>query len=384
MKSKVISKGYKMLAAIVALWLCVVCVACNEKDNTPTHTRQTDEGVASCRDIGYTRDTMYLRKDNALYMGLYPQTMVTDSELMDALTSQAGTLPTAEDPYGWTSYQYYIEGSVQDYMWYVDIDYGEETYRGVYFTRYRPSDPMKDDSIDNTYQDDNGYTLDNVYWFRYDPIKWRVLYENDGIALLLCDRVIDSQSYYVAIEDEERIVDEVAVYPNNYQYSAIRVWLNETFYNLAFTQAHKQIIKLSNVDNSEQSTCPVEYLDDISNIFNNGQNGYACADTEDYVFLLSQYEVSAPQYGFVDVFWNGMRRGDTAREMRNTDYVRCQNGMNERDGSHQGNSTWWLRSPAYADGAKVHITNGHGVAIDADWADRTCYGVVPAMWIYVY
>ena len=144
-----------------------------------------------------------------LYFGSYPQTLVMDDALIGVLTSEAGALPTSENSQAWTSYNYYIEGSDEEsFMWYIDLSYDGKKYRGVYFTDYRPWNTMtvSDDSNDRTYQDDNGYykstdTQTNIYWFKYEPIKWRILSEENDEALILCDMIIDSQDYYYSDMD---------------------------------------------------------------------------------------------------------------------------------------------------------------------------------------
>ena len=58
-------------------------------------------------------------------------------------------------------------------MWYIDLEYNGEKYRGVYFNSYR----LNQTTITNvspvssyTYQDDAGYSLNTAYWFKYEPI----------------------------------------------------------------------------------------------------------------------------------------------------------------------------------------------------------------------
>ena len=77
-----------------------------------------------------------MREDNKIYFGTYPQTLVDNDSLISELNTIAGTLPTSTNSYNWTDYNYYIEESVESYMFYQDIDYdndGYYDYRGVYF-----------------------------------------------------------------------------------------------------------------------------------------------------------------------------------------------------------------------------------------------------------
>ena len=322
---------------------------------------------------------LYTRDGNYIYFGSYPQTEVTDSTVTAALNTAAGTLPTSSNSRSWTSYGYYIENEVQNYMWYIDISYGGETYRGVYFTSYRPYWTTYSSSTDNTHQDDNGYTVNNVYWFKWEPIKWRILEESNGYATLLCEMIIDSQtyqnkytydsntgSYYNTSEGTPS-----GTYVNNYQYSAIRKWLNETFYETAFNSLQKAIIQTVTVDNSARSTNP----DNNETQFNSGNNSYACANTNDKVWLLSEQEVTRAAYGFSTSYSNN----DTARRKQSTDYAKSQGCWQSTSTDYKGNGCWWLRSPycdrSYRAGS---VYTGGDASFDSN-VNCTNYGVLPAL-----
>ncbi len=108
-----------------------------------------------------TTESAYSREGNYIYFGTYPQTEVTDSTVKSTLTSMSGTLPTSSNSQAWTSYGYYINGSVSNLMWYIDLNYNGEKYRGVYFTSYRP-DTTTISSTSKRYQDDNGYSTSKI------------------------------------------------------------------------------------------------------------------------------------------------------------------------------------------------------------------------------
>ena len=316
-----------------------------------------------------TTEQSYLREGNYIYFGEYPQTKVTDSSITNALRSLAGTLPSNGNNQKWTNYGYYASGSVMNYMWYIDLEYSGEKYRGVYFTQYRPYFTTNSSSAGNSYQGDNGYSTSTVYWFKYEPIKWRILEESNGEALILCEMIIDSQEYYNS--PNSRTINGQTVYANNYAESNIRAWLNGTFYNTAFTDLQKQLIVLTTVDNSARSTNP----NNNATRWNSGNNSHACANTEDYVFLLSEQEVTNSAYGF------DSRDGafDTARQKKNTDYAKSQGVPTSTSSGYVGNGCWWLRSSYYD-----NRYDAQGV-IDRGGADRnyivyvTGFGVVPAL-----
>ncbi|MCI7788351.1 MAG: DUF6273 domain-containing protein, partial [Mollicutes bacterium] len=73
---------------------------------------------------------------------------------------------------------------------------------------------------------------------------------------------------------------------NNYKFSDIRKWLNSDFLEQAFYY-DTSLIQTVNVDNSAKST-------------GDSSNPYACEDTQDKVYLLSDKDVNNKEYGFPD------------------------------------------------------------------------------------
>jgi len=304
-------------------------------------------------------EIIYVRDENTVYFGEYPQSEVTDIGLTSTLTKMAGDLPTSADAGKWTSYGYYENGNVSNFMWYIDVAHGGERYRGVYFTSYRPSWTMGSSSSDDSYQDDNGYMPGTVYWFRYKPISWSILSENNGSTLLLCDMIIDSREYYINISNYE--LDGNTIYANNYEHSAIRKWLSETFMETAFTKLQQEIILTTIVDNSEKTT-------------NSSNNSYVCGDTEDKIFLLSCQDVTNTHYGFSSSYWTGGKE----RGKQTTKYAQAQGAWTSMDPGCFGNGYWWLRSSyeydSYSARGVYYDGYVHGLRVHS-----TMRGVVPAL-----
>lgn len=305
-------------------------------------------------------EQVYRRDGKVIYFGSYPQTKVTDSTITTALVNRMGAKPTPSDSGSWISYKYYINGSnTADFMWYKDLEYNGEKYRGVYFTQYRPYYTINSSSIGNSYQDDNGFYASTVYWFKYELIKWRILEEKDGKAFLLCDIAIDSQEYYPSDSTSSFNHSGGNGYANNYALSNIRKWLNETFYNTAFNDLQKELVQVTKVDNSVEST-------------GYSSSQYACADTNDKVFLLSYKEATT------------YMTSDPAREKKCTDYAKSQGCSQITDGGDKGNCLWWLRSPSnYVGGIclNAHLVSYDGGIGGFSRVYNTSGGVVPALWI---
>lgn len=221
----------------------------------------------------------------AVLFGKYPQSKVEDDPTISSLSSKVNTTPSVEN--GWTNYKYFsVDGTLltdNDY-WYIDVDYEGDTYRGLYFSSLRDTkEYLVDYDVYKTIQDANGYNINIIYWFKYEPIVWRILKSNDGSpadpegkkAIIMTDTIIDCQPY--AYNQEY----------NRYNLSHIRQFLNSEeygFYNTAFKDSEREIIIETEVDNSAAST-------------DNPNNLMICENTFDKIFLLSFTEV-AKTYDF--------------------------------------------------------------------------------------
>ena len=174
-------------------------------------------------------------------LGSYPQSIVTDPLLISELNAKQ---------LSWNSYNYYSGngnfGSMgkKNYMLYTDVEHNNEKYRAIVFNEYRPNLTYYSSAAKNSNQDENGYQLETVYWFKYEPIKWRV-FDADK-ALAVSEMILDSQAYSNFVykinsagtdNSDNYFADAKGNnYANNYFESSIRVWLNSDFYSSAFTE----------------------------------------------------------------------------------------------------------------------------------------------------
>ena len=286
--------------------------------------------------------------------GSYPQSRVTDEAIIDGLDSQS---------LSWKSYNYYSgtgswdDGNMKpsDYMKYADIVFNGNKYRAVTFSKYRPYWTGNTSSPSNTQQNDNGYYTGNVYYFKYEPLKWRVLDASTG--LVVCDSVIDSQAYnnYFLSSNGEYYGDSGKNhYASDWENSSLRKWLNEDFYNTAFSKLQQDRIQTLTREN--KSPCVSEY---DSN------------PTSDKITLLSYWDALNTSYGFS----SSNSTEDTARQRKGTDYAKCQGLHVNTSSNYGGTSWWWLRSPGSSDGATVVAYDGWACYIGVSFID---YGVVPA------
>ena len=289
--------------------------------------------------------------------GSYPQSRVNDTVTINKLDGVKKN---------WKSYNYYSgtgdwnDGNMKpsDYMKYADIVLNGNKYRAVTFSKYRPYLTGYTSSSLNTYQNDNGYYTGNVYYFKYEPLKWRVLDASTG--LVVCDSVIDSQAYnnYVLYSNGEHYGDSGKNhYASNWENSSLRKWLNEDFYNTAFSKLQQD--RIQKLTRENKSTYSIKY---DSN------------PTSDKITLLSYWDALNTSYGFS----LSHNTDDTARQRKGTDYAKCQGLLVSTSSSYSGNSWWWLRSPNYSgDAAEV---GSDGWAYSYDYiVGTTNGGVLPAL-----
>lgn len=272
---------------------------------------------------------------DCVYFGKYPQSEITSKD--------GSIYNTLKNATGWDENN--------------DITIGGTKYRRL----------KGEDATHATSDRDACYNWNNSYktyhYFKYEPIKWRVLNRKGNDALLLADVALDDQKYntnYAAVTWES---------------SSMRSWLNgygasvnqpetdysrKNFINSAFTSMQRNAIKKTNVVN--------------------GNNIY----TSDKVFLLSKSEVyntdTAASYGFAKDY----STYDEARRSRCSTYAYAMGTWRYHNTDatytkYNGNIWWWLRSPGYFYylAAEVNYSgwvdgNGRSVYYDPD-------GVRPAL-----
>ena len=285
---------------------------------------------------------IYVRDGDYIYFGEYPQTIKADNVTITTVTDSRG---------------YYL-GSDGSY------------YAKVKATPYNVG-------LDFS----SGETIDDgkIYYFKVEPIRWKILSEEDGVAFILCDSIIENVPYQQDCTKDNGYGYTSSngapegTYANNYKYSDVRAWLNSTFYKTAFSTLQQEIILTTEVDNSVSSIYYYGYTGTMDDI-------YTCENTYDKVFLLSRSEVTNAAYGFS----TDLSENDVARRVWTSDYSRAIGIDMVSHGSYYyeyyGHGGWWLRSPpgnSYAYRAcSVHFD---GDAYYANDVDYTILGVVPAL-----
>ncbi len=300
--------------------------------------------------------------------GSYPQSRVSndDSDLISSLNAAAWDT--------WQPYCYYVgTGDEADgqmmadmgHMEYCDVTVDGQKYRGAWFYEYRPQYTGGALTASKGNQFANGYPAGVPYWFRYEPLQWRVL--DSGTGLALCETVIDSQpfnNYILSAGTEANGLPafwgdaDRTHYANNYAESSLRQWLNDDFRNTAFTQAEEKRIVPTTLDNSNSET-PYSYYNSVS--------------TTDKVFLLSKKDAVNAAYGFRS---DG---NDPAKQAKSTDYADCQ-GINV---SADRRTCWRLRSPGVGSNQLCTVDTDGGALFNTKAGDVSV-GVRPAITLDLY
>ena len=287
--------------------------------------------------------------------GSYPQsTVYSYDEIYAQLEAQ---------PKSWKSYGYYSgnsngyslepdnpmrDGQMKpgDFMRYADFSYDGERYRAVIFDAYRPGDTGFQPSTDAGYQKDNGYSGGTVYYFKYEPIVWRVLDPKTG--LVMSESLLDAQPFNNTIyyDREYWQTTEKTTYANDYEKSSIRQWLLNAFYQTAFTAKEKAEIGVTTLKNGG-------------------------AELKDSLFLLSSDDLQNASYGFTG----------TACYAYGTAYARCQ-GLRVQDYPTASDAYtscfWWLRTPAQNSSSAYAVIDGGKPGDSYYSVSYTFYGVRPA------
>lgn len=238
-----------------------------------------------------------------IYFGYYPQSGITDRDLIGKLNSLAGGKSNwKEDP--------------EFHFLYQDVSYNNETYRGIHV-------------ID---RENN--------WFLYEPIMWRVVSQANNVATIYSCKALDLCQYSKSGD-------------NNYAKSDLRAWLNGTFLETAFNKKQKEMIQVTSVDNSARSTNP----DNDPLKFNFGENPYACENTQDKLFVVSVKEASIwnkAEEGFSRDLWYG-------RQSERSSYCDFKSRYYEK---HENMSVFneWTRSPNWQSDKEVCAVYGPTIA----------------------
>ena len=168
-----------------------------------------------------------------------------------------------------------------------------------------------------------------------DPIKWLVLASDDSGYLLVSEKALNCITYSSIVK------------AGDWEVSEIRSWLNDQFYNEAFSENEKSIIRMTKTG--------------IANM---------TKQTEDKVFLLSEEEIQHYSTEKNDFSWLKCEPSEFA----------SKNGA----GGYANLSTcWWWTRTSCENIACAKTVNNLG-KLSQEFKDKKGGGVRAAMWINAY
>lgn len=245
------------------------------------------------------------KNGNYVYFGSYPQTLKESNITID-------------------------ENDVDDKGYFLGSD-------GERYLKLTAHAPYYGDIIYN-FSDGSTITVGSTYYFKVEPIKWKIVKESEGKLTLYAESVLD-QTVWSSSNGL------------NYKESTVREFINGTFYNTAFAANEKNLIQTTEVDNSASS-------------LETGDDALACENTNDKVFLFS----------IADVFLSTGFLGYTSSEQRKkvpTDYARASGlYMESTIDENKNNAMYWTRSPS-----SNNIAN---MAYDVSYSGEYSHGGVSA------
>lgn len=242
-----------------------------------------------------------------------------------------------------------------------DITINGEHYRRMTKEDATNKGNKKDDNY-NYYEWSDSTTY---HYFKYEPIKWRVLNISGKKAFLLSDVVLDDQKYNLKKASVTWETSTIRSWLNGYEAGANKAnqdYTSKNFIHTAFSSEEEEIIDTTNVVNKNN----------LSWYSVKGGN-----NTNDKIFLLSQSEVytsNAKKYGFSQY----PTTFDKGRVSKNSEYARAMGSDSDKS---EGDCHWWLRSPGEYQEYAAYVTT-------AGWLDdffsgtdvsEDSYGVRPAL-----
>ena len=298
---------------------------------------------------------------DCVWFGSYPQSEVVCETDSDAIAN----LETMNTNFG-------VEYSkVSENIWnsIVNASYDGNGDAKVGSTKYRRI--KKGDATYATYGDSNYYKWgdDTVRYFRYEPIKWRVLNVNGTDAFLLADKALDDQCYNNSNTSITWETCTIRSWLNGYDSSSNsygRDYTKFNFINTAFTSSERSAIKTTEVAND-----------------NNISYGTAGGnDTSDKVFLLSENEVYNSNTAFSYGFTKSDSKCDEGRRCKSSTFAKAMGVYSSiiDSSTYAGNCFWWLRSPGYDTDIAADVSNdGHVVSGGGSSVNCDVYAVRPAL-----
>lgn len=249
-----------------------------------------------------------------------------DSGFTHLKTTKQTSLTSVSEKRGHT-YYYKIRAQLSDYSW----GAFSETV-GITVPKWKLS---VGDTITIGLWKQNNETPGN------ESIAWQVLAVEEEKALVISEQGLDCCPYH---NDRH---ESTVTWDN----SSIRFWLNDYFYNNAFSDEEKTRIIMTDIKAGGNPSFSTEYGN----------------ETKDRVFLLSADEA------------NKYFSSSQARQCSATDYAKSRGGYT--DESSYARCWWWLRTPGDSQADTAYVDIGGNINLSGTDAVYAHNVIRPAIWI---
>lgn len=252
-----------------------------------------------------------------------------------------------------------------------DEDEGIAEINGVKYVRFMQANATANASGSGplrgvTYTDEAFYKWENsktYHYFKYEPIRWRVLEVSGDSLFLMADNAIDCQRYSSNSEKYTWSDCPMRVWLNGYPFSAANGYTaaGGGFINTAFTKEEQNDLVESDIHTEDNTLW--------------GGNIPGGEDVKDKIFLLSIEDTLTEKYGFS----SDAMKLDAAKRLQPTDYAFAMGTWLGTYNDYYGNCWWMLRTSGdYAQKMALVYRTGQ-VYKEGYYVNTPYYGVVPAL-----
>lgn len=245
--------------------------------------------------------------------GRYPQTEILDKDMIavESYALEDGAVLVDKKLYETLSSAEWVDN--------------ETTIDGKKYRRMKGSDAIN--SATDRVGHYNWADLEEYHYFRYDPVRWRILNITGSTAVLLADKIMDCHAYHDKAEDV------------TWKECTLRHWLNNEMYNKMFSEEEKQSVINSLVVNST-----------------NHYFGTSCGEnTNDHLFLLKEHDIFASDTAKVYGFYISDGLDDPARRFKSSMYAMCRGAWISTVKHYRGNGFYFLRTSGYTQSNVVYV-----------------------------
>lgn len=279
---------------------------------------------------------------DCVWLGSYPQTYVDDAALVAKLDAATGWVTKRDTATGWDADDLVLNGV---------------TYRRL--AKGDATSPGRASDASSSWDWSSKASSAGYCYFRWEPVKWRVLEADDATAtaLVVSDVALDGQKFNHTSSSA------------TWETCTLRGWLQRMFLSSCLTTAEQGAVvqqELANIGNSTYGTS-------------------GGANTADAIFLLAESDVWSGEGAMRHGFATSGGAYDEARRCRTSDYAHAMGASRALPPTaggpdyYSGNCDWWLRTRGRYENYACFTLSSGKVNCFGDDQNRDNNAVRPAM-----